>query len=183
MTAIAWVLGAGCFVNITHPSGSIPFFGALIVLIVLMQIVYLKRLGLVRQVASQLAREFPADRFLVGNVRFVRPGDRGPDAVDFTTTVLQFGDTTLSLWNPDSPFHPLVAIPFEDLDVEVMKKPPHRWVLAVPYSAGETHIALFTATGLGFESEVRMKELARELFPLSAVSELGPTREDGSETP
>ncbi|WP_426623675.1 hypothetical protein ACPPVW_13785 [Leifsonia sp. McL0607] len=182
MTAIAWVLGAGCFLNLMHPSGYIPFFVALLGLIIVTQILYSRRLGFVRQVASQLSREFPGDHFLVGNVRFVGPGDSGPDSVDFTTTVLQFSDTALSLWNPDSPSHPLVAIPFENVDVEVTKKTPPRWVVIAPYSAGETHIALFTETGLGFEREGRMNVLAHELFNLGGVTEPRAAPKGGSET-
>lgn len=183
MTAIAWVLGAGGILNVMHPSGSIPFFVGLVGLIIGMQVVYLKRLGFVRQVASQLAREFPGDGFLVGNVRFVRAGDSGPNEVDFTTTILQFGRTALSLWNPDSPSHARVAIAYDDLDVEVTKGTPPRWALVAPYSAEETHIAVFAETGLGFESEARLRELAHELLRLEGMTHVRATAEGGPETP
>lgn len=183
VTAAAWVLGAGGILNVMHPSASIPFFVGLVGLIVVTQVVYLKRMGFVRRVASQLAQEFPGDRFLVGNVRFVRTGDGGPNAVDFTTTVLQFSSTALSLWNPDSPSHPRVAIAYDDLDVDVTKGTPPRSALVAPYSAGETHIAVFGETGLGFESEARLQRLARELFRLDGITKLRTMTEGGTETP
>lgn len=165
ISAIGWLLGLGCFARIHQPSGGWPFMIGLIIVIVGVQLVYAQRMQFVRAVQSQLAGENRADRWFVGNVRLVGPSERDPDRVAFTTTIVQIGTRTVSLWNPDEPSRPFMAFPLHGLDVQVMGTTPHRLRLTGPFATGDTYIALFQDSGLSFERAKRLEELAVELFP------------------
>lgn len=164
MTGIAWLAGAGFFLNIMDPAGGWPFLLAVVTVIVGMQLVYAQRMRVIRRVRSDLARESPADRWFVGNVRLVGPGDSGPDDAPFRTAVIQVSARTLSLWNPDEPSHQFLAFPLRALDLQVDGSRIPRWRLTVPFSPGETYIALFEETGFGLATAKRLEELSGELL-------------------
>jgi hypothetical protein len=172
ITAIAALLVVASFATL-RTGGQIGFansvfpifFGALMVTLIVVQIVYHVRIAAVRRVAAHVAKKFPADSVLVGNVRFVGPSDSGHKAVPFATVILQFDEDRLSLWNPDSPERPYFAVLLAGLDVDVERSTPPRWRLSSPYSDSQTHLAIFTETGLSFERAPRMLELAAQLFP------------------
>lgn len=173
---LAFTIAAGSlavveFVNITHEQIVLPVLGIMLALVIASQVIYSNRLRAVRKVRDELSRRFPEDRFFVGNVRFVGAHDRGPEAVAFATTIIQFTREALSLWNPDKPNNAFAAIPLDGLDVEVMKTTPPRWGLVAPFSNDATYLALFGDRGLAFERPDELRKLANELFPGVSIPE------------
>lgn len=170
-TMAAGLLALVAFVSISRQQVVLPIVALLVALVIASQVIYAARIRGVRNVRDQLQQRFPSDRFLVGNVRFVGAHDRGPDAVAFTTTILQFTQETLSLWNPDKPTNAFAAIPLDGLDVGVMKTTPPRWGLVAPFSNDATYLALFAECGLAFERPEDLRKLANALFPGVSIPE------------
>jgi hypothetical protein len=151
-------------------SGALYFVPA-VGLLVGVQMLYRVRINDIRRVRARLAEDFPESAFLVGNVRFgADPG--GPTGDSFATTILQFEENCLSLWDPDSSSQPYIAMPLIGLIVEVRKTTPPRWALTNPYVPGATYLAVFKGNGLAFERSESLTKLAMKLFP-----ELASTRD------
>lgn len=170
-TIAAALLGVVVLTNITNERNALPVLGIMVALLIASQIIYAVRIRTVRQVCSNLQHRFPEDRFLVGNVRFVGPQDRGPEGVRFTTTILQFNAEALSFWNPDNPSHAFAATPLAGLDIDVATTTPPRWSLVAPFSNDATYVALYGEHGLAFERPDRLRRLATGLFPTADFPE------------
>jgi hypothetical protein len=164
MTAVAVVLGIGAFATF-NDSMWFLFFGALVVELVILQVVYTRRIRIVRDAASKLEEMFPSDRFLIANARFMGAGDRDPRAVRFVTVILQFSETALTIWDPDSNTVPLVAMPLSGLVVETVKSKPPRWRLRPLYSSVDTYLAIFKKVRFQYEHFEELAELAPQYFP------------------
>lgn len=171
IAGVAVVLVVGCFASLRTGvlrDGYSLFpilIGALVAVVVFVQVFYHRRIAVVRKAAARVAEKFPGDRVVVANARFSALGDGVASAGPFATAIVQISDDRLYLWNPDSPEQPYSAAPLAGLDVKVEKGTPPRWSLSSPYSNTQTRLAIFTDTGLIYERFDRMNELAAQLFP------------------
>lgn len=167
-TFMALVLLAGVVAFATNAStgASVPwFFAFLVAIVIVYQVAVAIRMRNIRKVVKALSERFPSDRFLIGNVRFVRTSDRGPEAVDYQTVIVQFESGALSFWNPDRAAEAFFAMPLADLDVDVTKSNPPRWAIIAPVSEDATYLSICRNAGLAPESADHMRRLANELFP------------------
>jgi hypothetical protein len=161
MTGLAVLWGVGTILLFRSPFWGVSA-GVFVVGLVIIQLVYARRIAVVRRVAATLAQRFPADRFLVGNARLVGADDSDVGSVRFNTVVVQLSERTISLWNPGVGASPFMVIPRAGSVVDVVdSKPPRLRVVSFQANA-TTYLALFASSGLGYERSEQLAELARD---------------------
>jgi hypothetical protein len=160
MTVLAVVWGVGVLATLNHPAVAI-FFGAFVVEIIVVQVLYTRRINAVRRVSANLGQKSPADLFVVGNARIVGPDDSGVSSVPCATVVVQVGKSTVSLWKPGVGSTPFIAIPKGDSAIEVIESKPPRLHIAGSGAASDIYLALFASAGLTFERSEKLFEFAR----------------------
>jgi hypothetical protein len=161
ITLVAVLCGLGAIVAFNRPPWAI-FLGALIAELIVVQLGYAGRIKALRRITANLGEQFPADRFLVGNVRTVGPDDRDVGSVPFTTVILQIGEHALSLWKPGVGSTPFMVIPRADSTIETIEGKPPRWLVVSSGVPSATYLALFASVGLGYQRPEQLRELARD---------------------
>lgn len=161
MTGLAVLWGIGTIALFRTPFWGISA-GVFVLGLVIIQLVYARRIAVVRRVAATLALRFPKDRFVVGNARLVGPDDSDLGSVRFNTVVVQLSESFISLWNPGVGASPFMVIPRAGAVVDVVDSKPPRLRIVSFQATATTYLALFGSSGLSYEASEQLKEFARD---------------------